>query len=887
MILWLHDKRGYSTATRGLLGGILQKNGLAPGSIVWHTLHTKTPNLGVYQRKAPGKGLPADTSISAARHDLTQVINQLKPQLIVCNDEASLRAITQQPYTLATTRGSVYQFSGLPVLVLDDLQRMQYDPVSRFTTQLDFAKLLRHASGKSKRHPPFTYQLCASVNEVREHCARAKRANFVTCDTETASKFITVIAYTYDFDGGLVTFSVPFFDPAGPSGAYWSEPDEIAVRCLLRDLNASPVIKGFQNGSYDGAYLIKEAMPMNGYLIDSQNLMHCIWIEAPKRLHELASYFCDWYVYWKDDGKGVKEAGYGKNRDMILRYWRYCGLDTYWTWLVCYELLGKISKLEWACDNYNMEFALQVGPCLESSITGILADTNAHAHLMNKEVEKSIKGISDIKRLTQEDGFNLKSPRDVAWFLYDFCQQRPTRLQWTDPLKKGRKKYGPRSTDEKVLKIMKEQNNGLSFIARNFIDRLLAAKKPGTVLSNYQELNYLTMRGRFCHWHNAAGTDTFRFATGSNQFWIGRNSQNISGWLREWLRADPDWVFLSADYSASDDRFIAYESEDPAKMELVESGKDPHCFHASVFFSKPYDELVKGWKGKALWVVHPTTGVRQNTKRVTHGRNFRMEATTMYNTMGRDAVIATAFALGYTKAAAMTDKELIGICQILIEKYDNPNTGLYKRLRPWGDETVEAAKANGNKMTNCFGLTRWFLGSMDSHDTQRELASCYGQMGTAGNINRALREIYYGGTADAKCRFLQQGHDSLLFLIHKSVLRTKADEIIKIMEGRFVIHGRSIRIPVDAKVGLRWSEDMVGWKCGETDVTYQELVKFDDDTFGKKYPKRTKEVIIEQLLNMNFGGEVTDVTSEMMAGLQQPDEEEVDELEDGDLEGVD
>lgn len=877
MIIWLTEKKGYSPATRALLGGLLTKNGLPAGNIIYYSLHSKVPALGEYVKKMK---LPTEKDIAAARHTLAAQVEGLKPNLIVVNDEPTLRVITQQPYTLATTRGSVYSFAGVPCIVLDDLQRMQYDPVSKFVLQLDLAKLVRYGLGKVNRRPPFQYHLCKTVEEVAVHCEAAKLATFVAVDTETHAKFITVLSYTYDKAGMLVTFAIPLFDPTvADTAAYWTEPDEFSVRKLLCDLNAHPVVKAAQNGQYDCAYFLKEQMPLVNYYLDSQDMMHSIWIEAPKRLHELASYWVDVYTYWKDDNKGTKEEGRFvlSTKAEMEKYWRYCGLDTYYTWLVCEALLKKLVQNKWSIDNYGMEFALSVGPCLEASMHGILVDEHAHGVLMEDQVKRSIAGMADMKALTGEPEFNNTSPKDVAWFLYDFCLQEPTRLQWKDPAKKGRKKYGPRSTDEKVLKIMKEQNNGLSCIARNFIDRLLKSKKPKNVLSNFQELNFLTMRGRFCYGLNASGTDTFRFSSSSNQFWIGRNVQNIAEWLREFLVANPDWVLCSGDYSASDDRFIAYESEDPDKMALVESGKDPHCFHASVFFSKDYNELFKGWKAKLPWVVNSTTGVRQNTKRVTHGRNFRMGAVTMYNTMGRDAVIATAIALGFHKAASFTDKELIGICQILCDKYDHPRTGLYKRLRTWADEITAECVANGRKMTNCFGLTRWFLGDVkDDYQTQMDLSSCYGQMGTAGNINRALKSAYYSGLYDSKFIFLQQGHDSLLSLCHKSVLHTKVPALVAVMEEKFVIHGRAIRIPVDMKVGHRWSEDMLPYS---PDVTYEQIMAYDAEKFGKKFPKRTKAEMLEHFANMRFDEAGTPDVVEQPEGFEPQDFEEVDSLE--------
>jgi hypothetical protein len=312
--------------------------------------------------------------------------------------------------------------------------------------------------------------------------------------------------------------------------------------------------------------------------------------------------------------------------------------------------------------------------------------------------------------------------------------------------------------------------------------------------------------------------------------------------MREMCVADGDYVFVSLDYSASDDRFIAYESEDPDKIATVEDKtKDIHCKHCSIFFALDYQKIYEGWKAEEGWVVDEPIGVRQITKKVTHGRNYREGAETMFNLMGRDAVIASARALGYAAPEAMSDQQLIAVCGYLIDKYDHPTKGMYKRLRPWGNEIVVSAVKNGNVATFAHGFTRHFFGNLaEDHSAQRELSSCYGQSGTAGNINRALRQIYYSGLDDGhSCLFLTQVHDSLVFLVHRSHIHRVVPQIKLIMEQPTTIHGRSISVPTEPKLGITWSKYMLSYR---PDLTYEQIVAYEAEKFGRKFKPAPKEL---------------------------------------------
>lgn len=840
MILWFTPKKGISPAVKELLVKSLVKHGVKPTDILFMSLHHKVPTLSDHTKRK----MPSKAAIHQAKVNIDVEMARLKPTLIVINDEDTLRVITGQKYTLGTVRGSKYYVGNTPAIVLDNLDTLRYVNHAKQTFQLDLMKIVRHVTGKTKQEPYFHFVLCRTVDDVKKHRDVAEKATMISLDTETAGGFVTVESFTYDDpEGRLVTCCVPYFDPHKSDGAYWETfSEEKRVRLLMAEVHRCSVYKALQNGTYDCAYYIKEMTPLINYFVDTQNLMHSIWVEMPKALHELASYWCDCYTYWKDDKKGIQEDGWGKDYSAVHKYWRYNGLDTYYTWLVAFELLKLFKATPYAAHNYNIEFSLSIGPCLAASLRGFKVDRGRHSQIMSTKLKAAHEGVMDLERLTGEVGFNLRSPAHVAWFLYDVLGAKKTRIQ------RANSKYGDRSTDEKVLKLIKEQNNP---VINNFINRLLRAKEPATLLSNFGNLQDLCYKnGRFLSWHNAAGTETGRFNSGSCQFWTGRNGQNWQPEIKEFVTADEGYFFCELDWSSSDDYFIAHEAQDTDKIELLLSGKDPHSWHAHKFFSRPYDEIIAGKKAKARWVIHAIEGVRQSSKKIVHGKNFMMGPAMMYNLMGRDAVVATAKALGHSKAANYTDKELIGICQELMEKYDNPRTGMYRRIRPWQSEIIKACAENNNLATCAFGMTRKFFGDVPNmHNKQRELCAFYGQGGTAGNANRALKKVFYSGVDDGqKCIFLVQNHDSLVFLIHRTAMH-KIQAIKDVMEEPCTLHGRTFRVPVSAKVGLTWSGDnMAEWY---PNMPFSEIEVYEEKAFAKKFPKHSMQML-ETLASLNF-----------------------------------
>lgn len=846
------------------------------------------PRVEDYQRPNPrSKGSVQDHSARVQVWEILRKIRStLKVTLIVCNDEASLRAITGETLTLDQANGSLYWLDQTPVLCVADIRRLFMGGWIGFEMQEYFKKIARWANGTQKKVPEFRYKLCTSLSDVEGCVKAALKSVAMANDIETIGTLVSCIGYTcLNTDGSCDTFVVPFIDQRHPESGYcyWQLDEEVQIRKWLAELNACETVKVYQNGPYDIAYELRDGMPPTNYLLDTMGMAHSLFCEGEKKLNILAAFNCDYYSYWKDDSKGVKDLATGDTTEKLESYWRYNGLDTYWTLLVALAQLETFKERPYAYANYSTTFHLAVGPCISATFRGFPISTQRHAKIISENSKEADEACESIQRLVGWDQFNPASSQQVGSVLYDFFGAKQTRLQQRKP-----KKYGKHSTDKAVLKLIREQRN---IFANDFINRVERFKKSQDVISDYGKLWKYTYKhsGRVIEWMNPWGTETARMSSTHSQFWCGSNGQNIAPELREWYVAPQDWVIVDADYRASDDWWVAYESMDPAKIAMLLEGKDPHSWHAAIFYGIPYEKILAGKKAHEPWVVRKPDGVREVAKHIGHGKNYMAQPETIYDQMGRDATVAAAITMGYQDASGWQDKQLIAFIGMLCDKYDHPQTGLYRRLRPWQKEFAQRVVGTSGRFTNVFGYTRQFL-TDPSKDTkaQRELCAQAGQGDTAGNINKALLSIFYGGIDNSSnCMFIKQGHDSLTFLVHRSVLSERINQIKTIMERPVELNGHSVSVPVDCEVGLTWGKTMLPWSPS---VTYEQIQEFERVSFSKKYPPNSlpiqqepPEADILDLSRFTSFADTLELSAEEIAELSLHQDAELDELE---LEGV-
>lgn len=781
-----------------------------------------------------------------------QRINTIRPSTIVVSCPAILGVLSMGDSRLATfakMRGGVYWVDQIPVVVTYPITAIHQQIDARLITNddgeedkqapyrvqqgaqiltWDWQKIGRFFKGKQRRLPPFRYSICRTLEDCYAARDYLRTTRLISTDIETGNfpPQVTCVGYTgLQSDGSCHSFVIPFYDEFAEGGCHWDSLEDHAIAwSVVRDINDLPIQKTMQNGSYDCTYFIRDRVPARDFTLDSMVLWWSLYMELPKSLDFISSVLLDNYQYWKDDIKGDKVDEVAAKDRTTERYWRYNGLDCYNTlWNTVY-LLKLLSANKPMQVNYR-DAMLRLYSGLQMSMRGMKADfPRREFHRANLETARD-SATSDLRYVLCDGDFNINSPAQKASLLYDFMglRERNAKGRYVD-MAKPTTGTNAISAGAIPLKMAKSEHP----LFRYLIEMMESAMTPDKQISNVCNMYLATDRFRTAF--NPVGTETTRFSSKKSNLWDGGNAQNIRQEYRDWIVADENHIILDVDYSQSDDVFIAYESEDQDKIAVVESGRDAHAVNGELFFGKTYDWIVAGKEADDPLVVHPITGIRQISKRVVHGTNFQMAGMTLYVTMGRESVVAAAEMLGFEDASQWSQEQLVQLCQKLMFKYRKK----YKRLNTneWYADVLKELRTG--RVTNCFGITRTFLGDSADNGTQREATAFIGQSATAGNMNRVMYEVDWGyipthfrdgpnpDFGDEPRRMTKESHGISFHLqVHDNFVaqldmrhplwRTAAHNLLYVMNRPVIIKGRSVRIRAEAKLGFRWGKGMLKW----------------------------------------------------------------------------
>jgi hypothetical protein len=860
-ILYLTDSLGVSQGYEPAFGQLLKASGIYRNQIILADIYKLV--------KSPLKKYANETTWKFDRDKRDEIqrafesrVRAVRPDYIVLSDPACLGIFTGwdlRSATLVKQRGSVYEWEGIPVIILYPITALHRTVDSRMVTNedgeadtvepytvkdgakilaWDWQKVGRIVNGKPRKIPPFRYSICRTREDLEHALAYALDSVLISRDVETAlhPPIVTCDGFTGLLrNGACHSFVIPFYDPSKPGNTFWSADDHLFALEVCETINALETPKTMQNGSYDCTYYIRDQIPPKQYVLDSQYMWWARYMELPKRLDFITSVFHDTYRYWKDDSKGDEQESVADNME---GYWRYNALDTYWTlWNTLY--LIQLFLLDNAAPfrrNF-IDAMYRTYSGLGLSMRGLKVDWKRRDY-HRAQLEKEMNAANEeVRYMLGEPDFNVSSSDHKKWLLYQLfgLRERNARGKYLQAGKE-RKGVNAPSAGKLPMKMAKSEHP----LFRLIIEKVEAALEPRVQLSNIfgytDDTKSFGVRGglfmptgRFRSAFNPCGTETTRFSSKKSNLWDGGNAQNIRGKYKDWVIPDDDCIFLDVDFSQSDDIFIGYESQDPAKIEVIESGRDGHAVHGELFFGISYETIVGG-RGTD-YIDHPITGVRQNSKRIVHGTNFQMAGFTLYVTMGRESVVAAAITAGHLDAESWSEEKLVALCDVFMRKYRTK----YPRLtrNGWYAELAAALKRDG-ALTNCFGITRQFLGNPTDNGTQREATAFIGQSATAGNMNRVLEEIDLGiieptfrdgPNPHAREKPLQMNWEThgltMQLQVHDNFLaglnlrhpnwREAAANLLTVMDRPVIIHGREVRIRSEAEIGIRWGKGMLKW----------------------------------------------------------------------------
>lgn len=685
-------------------------------------------------------------------------------------------------------RGSVYEWQGrkvIPTIHPAGALRMY---IYKHFIQMDLIRIMEISENPKFELPernlildPTYKQVISSLLHMKNNC------KLIATDIETVSTQnsfeVSHISFAWT---PLDAICIPFIQ-ANPnplvnaSESRWTDEEELSIWQLiaeiLQDKNITKVLQEAY-GIFDFSFLYRKYGIRIHNLEDTMAGQSISAPDFPKGLDFICSIHT-FEPYYKDEGKRDMHK-YVKNEPTFRRY---SALDS----AVLLEALPNIKRDLLTQSNlhtYHQTCKL-FEPLVYMQERGI-AVNHDNLNKLKKEAEEEIATLKE--ELTEIMGdINLNSPKQLMEYFY---------------IKKGIPAF------KKSVKRNTGKRETVETIDKKALKRLAMgtqSRKPMEEASKILRLRYVSKRystyycvklgddGRFHMGFNPTrsskggdeegGSRQGRLSSTKTIFGEGMNSQNQPIEMKQVFTADPNCMLWEFDLSQAENRIVAYIAPEPKMIKAFEDydagkGPDVHRITAGWIFDKdPY--LISDEDGSASF-GDGTKSERFWGKKSNHSFNYDE---------GGDEF-------------AMQCEIGIGDGRKIYAKYHKAYYGIHR----W-HAAVQAQLGRTRTLTNLMGRSYTFLERWN-RDLFKQAYSYVPQSTVGDIINQcALIPLYYNEKPEFEIfEPLNQVHDSIyvqnpitsdLSTIAHSVWTLKQS-----MEPTLEAHGRTFKIPTDAKVTL-------------------------------------------------------------------------------------
>lgn len=448
---------------------------------------------------------------------------------------------------------------------------------------------------------------------------------------------------------------IPFMCVERRSGFWTAEQESYIIHCLYLILQHKNARVVGQNILYDCQYTWRHWHFVPRVYQDTMISQHCIFSDQPKALFYQASMYCNYYVYWKDEGKDWSK---NMGEDQL---WSYNCQDCVYTdeggetelsmvnekfggrWPQLPEIHAAQQKLFW--------------PVLKAMQRGVLVDQKMRDVLI-VEVQHEVDRRQDFLKAILGHGLNPKSPKQMHALFYADLK---LPVQWT----KATKGIPARPTlnDDALQKLVIREP-----LIKPLVNAISDIRTMGIFLSSFLK-KPLDEDGRMRCSYNIGGSasgesapKTYRLSSSENAFGSGGNLQNIPSEkskslgkakargataglgdpydypnIRSMFVPDPGYVFFDGDLDRADLQVVTWETDDQDLKQALRMGVDLHLLNAFILVEReppPWEELVET---HAKYRDHraPLKSIREFAKVFCHGTNYGGGARTMAANTGR------------------------------------------------------------------------------------------------------------------------------------------------------------------------------------------------------------------------------------------------------------
>lgn len=679
------------------------------------------------------KGKWVDRRIRFGLDLLRKEIDAVRPTLVIAFGNLALWALTGK-WGIRKWRGSILQgqinghlFKVIPIIhpaaILRDWasRRLVVHDLQRAAVEFSRGPIVTLPNHHFITAPTFS-EACEVLGRIRDRLDKDSTPLKLAPDIETRGGHIACLGIAWS---KLDAICIPFVSVRKPEGFY-SLAEEIILLEQLRYILQHPnaYIVG-QNWSYDQQYIWRRQFISAGLSRDTMLTQHSMYSVSQKGLDFLASLYCDFYRYWKDDGKkwdpSIPED----------QYWRYNCLDCVYTYEVEEEQALAIEAMapSWPkLPELEREQTRLQGAVMRMMIRGVATNETARNEARRLLVKRLAELQAEIHEIAGQE-LNVQSPKQMTDYFYTVLAQTPIHKR----LPNG--KRGNLSCDSEALHTIASREP----ILVPLISRIEAIRSGSVFRSTFLDMKR-DEDGRMRSSYNVGGTKTYRFSSSENAFDSGGNLQNLSTGeadaggeavlelidlpnVKERFVPDPGMTFFDLDGDSADLRIVTAESGCKQMVAYFAAGVKPYVEIAKEFYHDP-----------TITKHHPSY---RKMKALCHGSNY----------------------LGTPRGLS----ERIGLPVASIERMQKWYFGMCPEIRQW-QEDIKKQITDRGYIENPFGYRCWFWDRV-TDASFREGVAWIPQSTVANFINRILRmvdEACEAGVEPAKfIQLLMQVHDSL------------------------------------------------------------------------------------------------------------------------------
>lgn len=448
--------------------------------------------------------------------------------------------------------------------------------------------------------------------------------------------------------------------------------------------------------------------------------------------------------------------------DARMREWWYNGLDAGVTLEIHEKLAGKNSGQS----TYDFERAMQ-GPALDMMLRGFRIDPVHRANSINvlsKEEDWIQERLDRLAHAVWGKPLNPRSPDQLKDFFFNALQLPEV---WTSI--KGERKL---STNREALEKLSQY-----YIAQPIINSVLLARDTRKKLSVLR--TGVDPDGRMRCTYNVCGTETGRWASSSNVYGRGTNLQNITPELRRMFVADPGYILLYVDGEQAESRAVGFIHgrlfDDWTYLDSCEDGDLHTTVTKLVWKNLPWTGNAKEDRAIADQAFYRWFSYRDMAKRGGHGTNYYGTPFTMSRHLKVPKELIENFQIEYFKAFPM---------------------------RKW-HQWVAHQIATHQHITTFVGRERTFFGRVNSDEVLRQAIAYEPQSVVGDLVNEGGYRLW---KKYPQAQVLAQIHDAYLFQIPETQVADLVPQMLNDFEVPVTSHGRTLRIPAEAKLGWNWSD---------------------------------------------------------------------------------